>query len=117
MTSISKSKPLIALLFLALAILPADAANPFLPNTILSNQLNDMKIGARAAAFTDALPIPPRLVIPPGEKDTMIRLTPVSNHIYPGAPNPTQMWGYNGTSPGPTIEVEKDQPVRIHWKN
>ncbi|MFS3559871.1 multicopper oxidase domain-containing protein, partial [Citrobacter braakii] len=27
------------------------------------------------------------------------------------------MWGYEGTSPGPTIEVNKDQKLTIHWVN
>jgi spore coat protein A len=30
---------------------------------------------------------------------------------------PTKVWGYNGTCPGPTIEVMKDVPVRIRWIN
>lgn len=31
-------------------------------------------------------------------------------------PNAT-IWGYNGTYPGPTIEVEKDVPVKVKWVN
>lgn len=27
------------------------------------------------------------------------------------------MWAYEGSVPGPTIEVERDRPVRIHWTN
>lgn len=29
----------------------------------------------------------------------------------------TTIWGYNGTYPGPTIEVEKDVPVEVKWVN
>lgn len=29
----------------------------------------------------------------------------------------TTIWGYNGTYPGPTIEVMKDKPVKIKWEN
>ena len=29
----------------------------------------------------------------------------------------TTIWGYNGTYPGPTIEVEKDVPVKVKWVN
>lgn len=27
------------------------------------------------------------------------------------------IWGYNGTYPGPTIEVSKDMPVKVLWEN
>ncbi|RBP57964.1 spore coat protein A [Alkalibaculum bacchi] len=30
---------------------------------------------------------------------------------------PTTIWGYNGMYPGPTIEVEKDVPVKVKWQN
>ena len=29
----------------------------------------------------------------------------------------TRIWGYNGTCPGPTIEVNKDTTIRIKWIN
>jgi spore coat protein A len=29
----------------------------------------------------------------------------------------TTIWGYNGTYPGPTIEVHKDVPVMVKWEN
>ena len=29
----------------------------------------------------------------------------------------TTVWGYNGTYPGPTIEVPKDVPVKVKWEN
>lgn len=29
----------------------------------------------------------------------------------------TRVWGYNGTYPGPTIEVEKDVAVKVKWDN
>ena len=28
---------------------------------------------------------------------------------------PTTLWGYNGSWPGPTIEAQTGQPVRINW--
>ena len=30
---------------------------------------------------------------------------------------PTTVWGYNGTYPGPTFEVERDVPVKVRWTN
>ncbi|MGI5881592.1 MAG: multicopper oxidase family protein [Dethiobacteria bacterium] len=29
----------------------------------------------------------------------------------------TTIWGYNGTSPGPTIEVQKDTSIEVRWIN
>jgi spore coat protein A len=29
----------------------------------------------------------------------------------------TTIWGYNGTYPGPTIEVPKDVPIKVKWEN
>ena len=34
-----------------------------------------------------------------------------------GAPLMTTVWGYNGTYPGPTIEVQRGTPVQIKWMN
>lgn len=68
--------------------------------------------------FTEALPIPPVLKIPANMTDVTIALRATAGN---------QAWGYiplvegwplkDATSPGPTIEVEKNQPIRIHWKN
>jgi len=30
---------------------------------------------------------------------------------------PTPMWGYNGSSPGPTIETRRGEPLLIEWAN
>lgn len=30
---------------------------------------------------------------------------------------PTTIWGYNGMYPGPTLEVEKDLPIKVIWQN
>jgi spore coat protein A len=66
--------------------------------------------------YVDALPIPPRLVVPPGQTDVTVTLNAFSAKLHRDLPAQIQ-WGYNGTTPGPTIEVERDQRVRIHWKN
>jgi spore coat protein A len=31
--------------------------------------------------------------------------------------SPTTVWGYNGTFPGPIIEVNTDEPVQVEWIN
>ena len=30
---------------------------------------------------------------------------------------PSKIWGYNGTYPGPTIEVMKDTKIKVKWIN
>jgi spore coat protein A len=29
----------------------------------------------------------------------------------------TKVWGYNGLVPGPTFNVEKNQPIYVRWAN
>ena len=68
------------------------------------------------SAFADELPIPPRLIVPKHLKDLTITLSQFKAKISDDLA-PVSEWGYNGSSPGPTIEVEKGQRIRIHWKN
>ncbi|MGI6685209.1 MAG: multicopper oxidase family protein [Bacillota bacterium] len=74
--------------------------------------------------FVDALPIPP--VARPSESwcDNRgqskylynITMKQVRHRFHKMFPL-TTIWGYNGTSPGPTIEVEKDTTVQVKWIN
>lgn len=66
--------------------------------------------------FVDALPIPPRIVVPQGQTELTIRMSQFTGKIHRDLPEIAQ-WGYNGSSPGPTIEVERDQAVSVHWIN
>jgi spore coat protein A len=66
--------------------------------------------------FVDPLPIPPRLVIAPGTTDVVITLDQFKTKLHRDLPD-TTTWGYNGSTPGPTIEVERGQLVRVHWKD
>ncbi len=64
------------------------------------------------------LPVPP--VLRPASDDvlheTEIALRPAWVRLHPQLP-PTLMWGYDGQVPGPTIEVRREQRVRIAWTN
>ena len=65
--------------------------------------------------FVDALPIPTPIQFQgAGPFDVTIAINQFQAKIHRDLPATTE-WGYNGTSPGPTIEVERGQTVRVHW--
>ncbi|MFB7012666.1 MULTISPECIES: O-aminophenol oxidase PhsA [unclassified Streptomyces] len=68
--------------------------------------------------YTDALPVPPVLRPDSGDvlRETEIALSPTWVRLHEQLP-PTLMWGYNGTVPGPTIEVRRGERIRIAWTN
>jgi spore coat protein A len=66
------------------------------------------------AAYVDPLIIPRRLAHP-GAPAT-IRMFAFRQKVHRDLP-PTTVWGYNGTWPGPTVEVRRDQPISITWIN
>ncbi|MCM2390320.1 multicopper oxidase domain-containing protein [Streptomyces sp. CWNU-1] len=64
------------------------------------------------------MPVPQ--VLRPDEPDVRreieIALRPTWVRMHSQLP-PTLMWGYNGTVPGPTVEVRRGQRIRIAWTN
>ncbi len=69
------------------------------------------------ARFVDALPIPAHLNLTgKGPQEITVSLSAFSTKLHRDLPAQTQ-WGYGGTTPGPTIDVDSGQTVRIHWKN
>ncbi|MEO3975380.1 O-aminophenol oxidase PhsA [Streptomyces sp. CAU 1734] len=68
--------------------------------------------------YTDPLQVP--RVLRPDEPDVRkeieIALRPAWVRLHSQLP-PTLMWGYDGTVPGPTIEVRRGQRIRIAWTN
>ncbi|MEU4350609.1 O-aminophenol oxidase PhsA [Streptomyces sp. NPDC023838] len=74
--------------------------------------------GDELVPYTDRLPIPE--VLRPAKADvrreTEIAVRPTWVRLHSQLP-PTLMWGYNGTVPGPTIEVRRGRRVRIAWTN
>ncbi len=74
----------------------------------------------RLASYVDPLPIPP-VIRPvhgrPVHGDPLhIRMRPLRQKIHRDLP-PTNLWGYNGSWPGPTIEVRKGEPLAVKWTN
>jgi spore coat protein A len=78
------------------------------------------------ARFVDPLPIPPKAVASgfahshdnPARKITHYRI-PIRQFqakVHRDMPL-TTLWGYGGTSPGPTIEARSGDPIRVEWEN
>lgn len=71
--------------------------------------------------FVDPLPIP-EVAEPIDTCDWddeifyIIRMLETKHRFHKAFPL-TTVWGYNGTYPGPTIEVPKDVPVKVKWEN
>jgi spore coat protein A len=69
--------------------------------------------------FVDPLPVPavaaPRNVVP-GADFYEMRLTEFTHRFHRDLP-PTTVWGYAGTSPGPTLVARRNRPVLVRWVN
>jgi FtsP/CotA-like multicopper oxidase with cupredoxin domain len=65
--------------------------------------------------FKDALRIPPTLR-PKRAAVTEVDMVEARIRLHSQLP-PTRLWTYGGHFPGPTIEVHRDQLVRIAWTN
>jgi spore coat protein A len=90
---------------------------------IIAPPLLDLKA---LAPFVDPLPIPPRAVAngtrpspdDPARQIPYYRLAmrQVENKIHRDV-KPTRFWGFDQSSPGPTIEARSEQPVLVEWAN
>jgi len=71
--------------------------------------------GVKLTRYVDPLPIPPviRATDKPGEVID-IEMRQFQQKVHRDLP-PTTVWGYNGTWPGPTIEAQSDQPLKVNW--
>ncbi|MER5636771.1 multicopper oxidase domain-containing protein [Kitasatospora sp. NPDC002227] len=63
--------------------------------------------------FADPLPVPP--LLRPGPELT-VRLVPAEVRLHSELP-PTPLWTYEGSFPGPTIEVRRGRRLRVAWEN
>lgn len=80
--------------------------------------------------YVDPLPVPRRFVVPSvppafaeleagagkGVQTLFLQLGAHKAKLHRDLPE-TLEWGYEGTSPGPTIEVESGTPLEVHWLN
>ncbi|MGZ3679906.1 MAG: multicopper oxidase family protein [Ktedonobacterales bacterium] len=70
--------------------------------------------------FADPLRLPPVWRLTQTDADTFVTLRvsmrPAYIQLHSALP-PTQVWAYQGSVPGPTIEVRRGQRVQIEWVN
>ncbi|HVW07424.1 MAG TPA: multicopper oxidase domain-containing protein [Bryobacteraceae bacterium] len=72
----------------------------------------------KLAKFVDPLPLPPAAKRQPGLTTPAFRITmsEFQCKVHRDLPA-TTMWGYNGSSPGPTIETRSGEGLRVEWIN
>ena len=80
----------------------------------------------RLAKFVDRLPIPERARssgLRPGPHDPaskipyyQLRMTQVESKVHRDLPA-TRLWGFGSSSPGPTIEARRGEPLVVEWVN
>jgi spore coat protein A len=69
--------------------------------------------------FVDPLPVPGVLKPVARRPDFtfyVVRMMEAFQKLHRDLP-PTRIWGYEGKYPGPTIEVRRNEPVRVLWLN
>ena len=75
--------------------------------------------GVRLEPFVDPLPVP-RVLAPKatesGSPSYRLTLSEFRQKLHRDLP-PTVVWGFEGTTPGPTIAAECNRPVTIDWVN
>jgi spore coat protein A len=69
----------------------------------------------KLARFVDPLPVPP-VLRPTGGGDEVIEIAmrQFQQKVHRDL-SPTTLWGYNGSWPGPTIEAQSGQALKINW--
>jgi spore coat protein A len=78
-------------------------------------ELREEDEGASLKKFVERLPMPTVLRPDPGEPVEMVMRE--GRQVLHQDLGQTVVWGYNGHYPGPTLEVQRDQPVRVRWLN
>ncbi|QUY62105.1 multicopper oxidase family protein [Gulosibacter molinativorax] len=66
--------------------------------------------------FVDPLPLPRRLIAAEHGGELSVSIRSGAHSFHRDLPS-SQVWGYEGTAPGPTIEVESGEQVRVRWRN
>ena len=76
-----------------------------------------VRSSVKLTRYVDPLPIPP-VVRPSGQPGEIvgIQMQQFQQKVHRDLP-PTTVWGYNGSWPGPTIEVQRGQPFNVNWES
>ncbi|WP_408907088.1 O-aminophenol oxidase PhsA [Streptomyces cavernicola] len=82
------------------------------------DQVQEKVADGELVPYISPLTVPPLLRPQPVDvlQETAITLRPTWVRLHPQLP-PTLMWGYNGSVPGPTIEVRRGRRIRVAWTN
>lgn len=70
--------------------------------------------------FVDSLPIPKYLKPKRRCRDFTyyeVRMQETASQMHAELPEPTKVWGYEGQVPGPIIEAERGECLRVKWIN
>src|SRR6266478_2526815 len=63
--------------------------------------------------FLDALPVPRRLIAAEHQGQFTVPIQTATHRFHRDLPE-SRIWGYDGTVPGPTIEVEDRKSTRLN---
>jgi spore coat protein A len=66
--------------------------------------------------FVDTLPQPRRLLAREHDGQLSVRMRAGRHSFHRDLPL-ARVWGFDGHTPGPTIEAERGEPVRVEWVN
>ena len=78
-----------------------------------------MRLKKRLTPFVTPLPVPK--ILKPMDRNQkytfyIVQMREASHQFHRDLP-PARIWGYEGITPGPTIEAERNEQVRILWLN
>ena len=71
--------------------------------------------GGSLRKFSEPLTIP--AVLRPARGEPLEMIMSENRQVLHRDLGRTAIWGYNGSYPGPTIEVTRNQPVMVRWEN
>jgi spore coat protein A len=66
--------------------------------------------------FVDPLPLPARILASEHGAELTMRIRSAAHRFHRNLPE-SPVWAYDGRIPGPVIEAERGQPVRVQWRN
>ena len=74
--------------------------------------------GVRLEKFLDPLYIPPVIRVPSGRRPAQREITMRASwvRLHSQLP-PARVWAYDGSFPGPTIDVRRGRKLRVIWQN
>jgi FtsP/CotA-like multicopper oxidase with cupredoxin domain len=72
-------------------------------------------VPAPLTPFVDALPLPSRLRAAEHDGRLVVRIRAAAHRFHRDLPA-SNVWGFEATVPGPTIEAERGQPVTVEWR-